>query len=345
MASAECGSLLDDSGICPVCVQPGLSLDAGSAATVREGGKLALPLIISNASTVKRPLFIGGLWAKEDDGELKEISLPFKRIEPGKSANVSIHSGILNHTGIHCIDLRLAVSTRYEWREEEYMFSSMILFPVEGKDPSGPITNISLNADEIGPGTTIYNPTRIESDRAAGLKTHTSQLPLKLLRADHAERLSGRRGYSGGLIVPRDVEFEWADFPDDLAPFDGQIAKPSGLLTFGRGVSSLHGGPTDIRLLVGNDYNSEANKKRSLAISRQHFTLYVECGRLTLHVESQFGVRISGQAYGRTKTVILNDGDIIEPIVKNPKALSLSVSFENQHDTVRKIVIRRNSPS
>lgn len=340
MASAECGSLLDDTGLCPVCVQPEIFLDAGAAVAVREGGRLSMPLMIANGSSVKRPLFINGLWVKESEGDLRKITLPFRRLDSGRSADVGIQSGVLDHAGVHRIDLRIAVSTRYEWREENYVFAGAIIFPVESRDPSGPVTNITVQADQVGAGMTIYNPTRIESERESGEAGLTAPIALKVTRADETERALGLRGYGNGVAVPRDVEFEWRGFPEGHAPFDGLNVKASGLYNFGRGASVRNNGTTDVRLLFDNE--SAKGRENSLAISRQHFSLYIESGRLMLHVDSQFGLRVSNDAYGRTKTVILNDGDTIEPITKKPQEFFITISFEVQHDFVRKVVLTRS---
>ena len=340
MAVSECGSLLNDQGLCPVCVKPELALDAGAAATVHEGGKLALPLTITNASPIARPLFVTGLWVKEDDDDLREIALPFKRLDPGSSANVAIRTGVLDYAGVHQVDLRIAVATRYQWRQEEYVFSSAIIFPVETKEAGGPVTNIHVEGD-AGAGFTVYNPTRIESDRAAGLDRHAGPIRLNAVRADQSERLLKRRGYEDGLIVPRMVEFEWVGFGDGNTPFAGPIVQPSGLLCCGRNATDLELGANAVRLLAGPLENID--KKASLAISRQHFTFYTECGRLMLRVDSQFGLKINDQSFARTKTVALRDGDIIRPIRKAPDALSISIDFETQQDTVQRVIVRRRS--
>ena len=338
MAVAECGSLLNEQGLCPVCVAPALSLDAGAAATVREGGKLALPLAISNASPLSRPLFVTGLWMKEDDGDLREISLPFKRLEPGAVANVAVRTGVLDHAGVHQVDLRIAVATRYQWREEEYVFSSAIVFPVETKDPGGPVTNIHVDGD-VGAGFTVYNPTRIEDDRASGRETHIAPIRLNAIRADQSERLLKRRGYESGLTVPRNVEFQWEGFGEGNAPFAGPILHPSGLLCFGRNATTLETGANAARLLVGPIDNIDV--QASLAISRQHFTIYTESGRLMLRVDSQFGLLVNDQALGRTKTIELKDGDVIRPLQKRPDAHAVSICFEARRDTVQRIIVKR----
>lgn len=340
-AAAECGSLLDDAGMCPVCVRPELKLDAGAAATVREGGKLALPLMISNASTIGRPLFVTGLWMKEDDGDLHEITLPFQRLEPGASANVAIRTGVLDYAGVHQVDLLIAVATRYQWFEEEYVFASSIMFPVESKDPAAPVTNINVSGKEIGAGLTIYNPTRIENDRAAGIETHQRSIPLRKTRADEEERRQQKRGYPDRLYVPRDVQFEWKGFGETYVPFDGPALAPGGLLSFGRNSRDSDSGANDVQLAVGG--KGELNEAATLHISRHHFTLYIASGRLMLRVDSQFGLRVNDQSYGRTKTVILKHGDTITPLRKSPDSLRLTVQFESNNETVTRIIVRRAS--
>ena len=343
MAVAECGSLLDETGLCPVCVRPELSLDAGAAASVREGGKLALPLVITNASTVGRPLFITGLWMSEDDsGDPREIPLPFERLEPGGSANIAVRTGVLDYAGVHRIDLLMAVATRYRFREEEYIFSSSIVFPVESRDPDGPSVNVNVTAETVGAGFTVYNPTRIESDRAKGIEAHAAPIPLDKIRADEAERKRHRRGYENRLRVPRTVAMEWRGFDEGHAPFDGPNLATSGLLSFGRNAIDAADGGNDVRLAV-SAADGGIDGAATLQISRNHFTLYVSSGRLMLRVDSQFGVRVNDESYGRTKTVLLNDGDTIHPLRKQPAALAITVDFEADNNLVNRIVLRRTS--
>ncbi|MEM5518346.1 FHA domain-containing protein [Henriciella sp. AS95] len=341
MAFQECHSVLDSTGKCPVCVRPELSLDAGAASTVREGGKLALPLIIRNGSHVGRPLFVTGLWTKEDDSHWTEIPLDFERLDPEAAANVGIRTGVLDHAGIHRIDVRIAIATRYQWREEAFVLTSSIVFPVESKDPDGPVTNITLTADQIGAGTTIYNPTRIEQDRSRGIETNTRAIPLKTQRADKVETDSGLRGYDDGKVVPRWVSFAWKGFAEEDHPEEGIILDAAGLLYLGRNAVGRAEDGNDARLVVNARDGSVS--KLTGSISRQHFSFYTESGRLCLRVDSQFGLRVNGDAYGRTKTVTLHDGDVISPLRTHPDALKIKVTFEAERDNVTRIVLNRTS--
>lgn len=339
MAHSECGGLLNDAELCGVCVDLELSLDTGAASTVREGGKLALPLIVKNASRVGRPVFVTGIWIKEDDGELREVSLPFERLDPQAAGRVAIRTGRLDHAGVHQVDLLISVATRYQWREERHVFASYVVFPVEPKDPGGPSTTINVTADQVGAGFTVYNPTRIEADRAAGLETHARPVNLNLIRADAAERHLGQRGYEDGLIVPRGVEVAWVGFEQDQAPFDGPIAKPSGLLLAGR-KSRQEGNDVCLRIA-----SAEGDDPRSKAISRLMFSLYTESGQFMLRVEGQFGLRVNGHSYERTENVPLQHGDEIQVLRKQPDALTLHVSFELEHQTVSRIRMIRKQQS
>ncbi len=339
MASDECHSLLDKSGMCPVCFQPELYLDAGAANTVREGGKLALPLVLKNRSDVGRPLFVTGLWMKEDETGWTEVPLPFERLDAGALADVGVRTGVLDYAGVHRVDIQIAVASRYHWREEAFVLSSSIMFPVESKDPNGPVTNINVHGENIGPGMTIYNPTRIEQERSKGQESHARPIPLKLARADRAEAKLGRRGYKDGLQVPRDVTFVWRGFQNDNRPADGPILDPSGLLYFGRNAVNRAQDGNDVRLLVTASDGSLSPLTNS--ISRQHFSIYSESGRLMLRVDSQFGLRVSGESFGRTKTVLLHDGDTISPLRKTPDALKITISFESEREQVTRIILTR----
>ena len=340
MAYAECGALLDRSGICQVCMNLELSLDTGAASTVREGGKLALPVIVKNATRVGRPVFVTGLWIKEDDGALREVSLPFERIDPQASTQATIRTGRLDHAGVHQVDVLIAVSTRYQWREERYVFASYIVFPVEPKDPGGPSTTINVTADQVGAGFTVSNPTRIDAERAAGQNTHSAPVPLNLIRADAAERALGQRGYENGVFVPRDVKISWNGFEEGHAPFEGPILKSSGLLLAGR-KSRQDGNDICLRIAA-----TDGDDPRSKAISRLMFSLYTESGRFMMRVEGQFGLRVNGQSFERTENVALNHGDEIQILRKQPDALTLHVNFEIEHQKVSRIrMVRRQKTS
>lgn len=339
MAYDECNSILTPDGFCPACTNIDVSLDAGAAATVREGGKLALPLIIRNKTSARRPVFITGLWIREDDGAYRKISLDFERLDPDVPGHVGIRTGVLDHAGIHQVDVLIAVTSRYMWREETYVFSSSVKFPVEPKDPGGPQTHININADEIGSGFTLYNPTRIEQDRAAGLETHLSAVPLSLRRADMAERDLGIRGYEDGKSMLPAAAFDWLGFDPVDVVMNGPATRNSGLILCGRNGIDLEEGANDASLIVYRD--GEMDERATRSISRHHFTLYPENGRLKLRADGQYGLKVGDASLNRTNTIELNDGDVIYPLKDQPDALSLHVTFDVEGRDISRIRIRR----
>ena len=339
MATDECGGLLDETGRCPVCVAPGMSLDAGSASSVRVGGTLALALIVSNASPVGRPLFIEEMWIKGDDSELRKIDLPFQRLNSGATGEVGLRTGVLDTAGLHRFDIYVVVATRYLWREERYAFTTSIAIPVDPEGPSEIVQNYNIQADAIGAGMTIYNPTRIQQEREAGIATHAEPIQLTLRRADTLERSLGHRGYEGKYAIPRSTSLVWQGFDKGQAPLDGPIRTASGVLSVGRASNAPEGGLNDVRLVISQD--GKIDEAASVHISRRHFQLFIQNDRLKLRVESQNGVRINDEAHRRGAVLTLHDGDVIHPLVRIPDAVSVTVQFEIQHDEVDRIVLKR----
>ncbi|WP_341197857.1 FHA domain-containing protein [Hyphomonas chukchiensis] len=339
MATDECGGLLDAAGCCPVCVAPELSLDAGSATSVRVGGTLALPLIVSNNSPVGRPLFVEEMRIQGDDGEQRPVDLTFQRLNSGSTAEVGLRTGVLETAGLHRFDVHITVATRYLWREERYVFTTSIAIPVDREGPSEIVQNYNIQADAIGAGMTIYNPTRIQKEREAGIATYAEPIRITLRRADTLERTLGHRGYAGNLAVTKSTELVWQGFDKGHAPYDGPIRTHTGVLGIGRASNAPEGGMNDVRLLISR--KGEIDEDASIHISRRHFQLFIENDRLMLRVESQNGLLVGDQALRRGKMVALRDGDLIRPLVRSPDAIALKVQFETRHDEVDRIILKR----
>ena len=339
MATDECGGLLDAGGSCPVCVAPELSLDAGSASSIRAGGSLALPLLVSNQSPVGRPLFVEAMWFKGAEPDLKPVDLTFQRLNPGSTSEVGLRTGVLETTGLHRIDVHLVVATRHLWREERYVFTAAIVIPVEPEDATEIVQNYNIQADAIGAGMTIYNPTRIQKEREAGIAQHAEPIRLTLRRADALDRALGHRGYPSGMSVTKSTALVWKGFDARHAPLDGPIRNATGVLEIGRAASAAEGGLNDVRLIISR--KGQTDEERSVHISRRHFQLFIENDRLMLRVESQNGLKINDTAYRRGKMVILMDGDVIQPLVRDAGIIGIRVQFETQHDEVSQITLQR----
>jgi len=339
MATDECGGLLDAAGCCPVCVVPELSLDAGSASSIKVGGSLALPLLVSNNSPVGRPLFIEELWIKGDDDEPRQVDLTFQRLNSDSTAEVGLRTGVFETAGLHRFDVHIVVATRYLWREERYVFTTAIAIPVDPEGPSEIVQNYNIQADEIGAGMTIYNPTRIQKEREAGIATHAEPIRLTLRRADTLERSLGHRGYKGNLAVTKHTDLIWQGFDAGHAPLDGPIRTQTGVLGLGRASNAPEGGMNDVRLLITQD--GKIDEEASVHISRRHFHLFIENDRLLLRVGSQNGLLLNDTPWRRGKMIALKDGDVIRPLVNRPNAIALKVQFETQHDEVDRIILKR----
>ena len=339
MATDECGGLLDAAGCCPICVAPELSLDAGSASSIKVGGTLALPLLVSNNSPVGRPLFVEEMWLKGDDSEPRQVDLTFQRLNSASTAEVGLRTGVLETTGLHRFDVHIVVATRYLWREERYVFTTAIAIPVDPEGPSEVVQNYNIQADEIAAGMTTYNPTRIQKEREAGIATHAEPIRLTLRRADTLERLLGHRGYKGNLAVTKSTALIWQGFDPGHAPLDGPIRTHTGVVGIGRASNAPEGGMNDVRLVI--THKGEIDEDASVHISRRHFHLFIENDRLMLRVESQNGLLVNDTPWRRGKMIALGDGDVIRPLVRRPNAVALKVQFETQHDEVNRIILKR----
>lgn len=341
MAAEECGGLLDDQGLCTVCVAPHIQVDKGAITAAKVGSAIALPISIANVSVVGRPLFVTALWSREASGEWREETLGWERLEAGQSRPVTITASQMSRAGAHGIDILVAVSSRWRWRAESYAFTASLRILVEDDSAkSAPV--VTIGGDSAGHGNTVYIAG--QSDKDEKFQASTEALDLEMVRAEKEERRLGLRGLSENLWVPKDASFNWHGFPDDETVMDGPILTSDGLLAVGRTRSRRAGGLGDIRLLA-ETLDGTIDENVSKLISRRHFELYIECNRLTLRVNSNSGLRINGEAYGPGKAVILSDGDTITPLVKTPDALSLSVSFQSTHGSVHSITITRTPKS
>lgn len=338
MAAEECGGLLDDQGLCTVCVSPHLQVDAGALKVAKVGGAVSLPVSIANLSVVGRPIFVTRLWSREASGDWREESLGWERLDAGQSRPVSITANKIERAGAHSVEILVELASRWRWRQECYAFSAVLRLMVEGEDTSNaPV--VTLGGESAGHGNTVYISGA--SEKSTTPDTTSEAIDLEMVRAEKEERLLGIRGIDENLWVPRNTRFQWRGFAKDHTTGDGPILTPDGLLAVGRARSRRAGGPGDIRLLAVSPDGS-VDEDVSRLISRRHFELFVECNRLVLRINGTGGVRINEKAYGPGKSVALADGDVIEPIVKSEGELRLHVEFKTQHRSVEDVIISRS---
>lgn len=337
MACEECAGLLDDRGLCTVCVAPYLQVDAGALTAAKVGSSVALPMSLGNLSGVGRPLFVTGLWSREGNGDWRAENLGWERLDAGEARPFSVVANQIERAGAHGLQLLIALASRWRWRQENFAFTANLSLMVENENADkGPVVNIG--GTSAGHGNTVYISGKNDAKPAVQKSDEPVQLPL--VRAEREERRLGLRGIDGENWVPRNAEFSWGGFGEGEAPFPGPIMTQDGMLAVGRSNTRKQGGEGDVRLLIMREDGS-LDEDASRLISRRHFELYIECDRLVLRVTSGSGLRVNGNALGEGKTVRLADGDVITPIVSAPDALGLRVSFRSEHGSARRIAFQR----
>ncbi|ABI77275.1 hypothetical protein HNE_1635 [Hyphomonas neptunium ATCC 15444] len=337
MACEECAGLLDDRGLCTVCVAPYLQVDAGALTAAKVGSAVALPMSIGNLSGVGRPLFVTGLWSREGSGAWREENLGWERLDAGESRPISIVANQIEHAGAHGLQLLIALASRWRWRQENFAFTANLTLMVEdaGSD-KGPVVNIG--GESAGHGNLVYISGK--NDTKPDVQRSDEAVQLALVRAEREERRLSLRGLDADNWIPRNAEFIWKDFGEGDAPFNGPIMTQDGMLAAGRSRTRRQGGEGDVRLLVF-DADGGLDETASRLISRRHFELYIESDRLILRVTAGSGLRVNGNAYGEGKTVRLADGDVIAPMVSAPDTLCLRVNFRTEHGSARQITLQR----
>lgn len=337
MACEECAGLLDDRGLCTVCVAPYLQVDAGALTAAKVGSAVALPISIGNMSGVGRPLFVTGLWSREGGGDWREENIGWERLDAGESRPISIVANQIEHAGAHGLQLMIAMASRWRWRQENFAFMANLALMVEDlASDKAPV--ITIGGESAGHGNLVFIGGK--NDIKPGLQQSEHAAELILVRAEREERRLGLRGIDANNWVPRNAEFIWKDFGDSAAPFEGPIMTHDGMLAVGRSRVRREGGEGDVRLLVF-DASGGLDEASSRLISRRHFELYIESDRLILRVTAGSGLRLNGKAYGEGKTIQLADGDVIAPITSDPDKLSLRVNFRTEHGSARQITFQR----
>ncbi len=343
MAFEECGGLVDDVGLCTVCVAPHVQLTPGAMINAPIGGEVALPFDLANLSSVGRPLFVTGLWSREGRDDWRAERLDWERLDAGCRAAASVTATRIEKAGSHKIDIMVAVATRWRWREENWAFATSVLLAVHDDDDKagGPVVQIS--GENIGHGNLINISGLVGGDDREDKRT-TDAIDLPMQRLDIAERQLGLRGMDSKLRVPRNTPVTFAGFGKGDHPASGRpILTPNGLIAFGRARTSGEGAG-DVRI-VAEDADGVADEDLSRMISRRHFELCIENDRLVLRVTGSNGVRVNGDAYGPDKCVTLKDGDRIAPIVDAPDRLGIDVRFSCELDRVSAIRLTRQPKS
>ena len=335
MAFAECGGIVDDSGMCPVCVQPQLHLDQGASLSAAVGGSVVVPIELVNGSHVDRPLFVRRLWSREKGG-WREERLGWERLRPGESAQASVTACEFVTHGLHEIEIMWEVATQWLSREERFAFSARVQLEIADPAKVKQGDNINITAAN---GNVIEVRSR-EGD-GGGVERTVQRLAMKVRRVERTEREQGLRGIDADTVMPRSARFELLGFAaGHVLAASRPIVTPDAMLHFGRAYLRGAGGEGDVRLLL-QTRDGKLDEEASAFISRRHFDIYVENERPVLRVASNNGVRVNGKAHGVDRLVQLADGDVIAPLVADPAAVELRVRFRHELNRISAIELTR----
>ncbi len=331
MAFDQCNSLVGADGLCRACVAPHLIIVPGATMHAPVGGSVTLPFDLMNASDKDRPLFITGLWSREDS-EWREERLGWEELGPKDRASASVVARDISKPGTHEIEIMFAVATRFKQREERFAFSTRVLLTIQGESSSvGPTIQIS-SENEMNGNVIQIQDSNSGSDDPTGKVIDA--IDMKLVRLDREERALGLRGMGDGSSVRRSAAFEFTGFPSDHHIRSGlPPVTPDGLLIFGREKSRQNGGTSDVRILA-TDVNGKLEREISKQISRRHFDVFLENDCLIIRARGRNGLRLNGKALPNEARAALNDGDRIEPLVDHGELIALKVHFSREHNRV-----------
>ena len=339
MAFQECGGVVDQSGMCPVCVQPHLHITPGATLHAAVGGSVAVPLELVNGSQVDRPLFVKRLWIREK-GDWREERLGWEKLQPGESAPATVTACEMDAHGLHGIAIMWEVATQWKTRQEHFAFSSLVQIEIANQAAEQG-TNIQITAEnQTGNVIQIH-----ERDRnATGGGRVVEKIDMIVQRQDKLEREMGLRGMDDGSTISRSARFVLRGFADDhVLAASRPIVTPDATLRFGRTYLRGQGGDIDARLLLQTE-DGILDEVESEFISRRHFEIYVENERPMLRVLSNNGVRVNGSGYGVDKLVQLADGDEIAPLRQDQQALSIKLRFRRELSSISAIELTRSPP-
>ncbi len=336
-AFADCGGLVSPGGPCPHCVAPRLSLDAGATTQSKKGDRLAIPLVLRNASTSGRALWVKRIEQRESDSP-ELVALTFDAVEAGGERRFPIETAPLDESGSRTIRVVLVVATRHRNLEEEYAFKADLTVAISGTEAQSVTNNITVS----GTGHLFHKS--FDSGKGEGAAT-AADTAIPLERAERYEIEQGIRGYaSSGWRVPRQVPFTFKGFRDADHPGREATMAGQGRLSFGRN----RRGPAPESGMIANDVclrafarSGEVDEPATLAISRHHFDLVIANERLCLHAAASKGVQVAGRLVPAGQLVPLASGDDIVPIPDHPEKLALRVTFTHAFDTVEHVTITR----
>jgi hypothetical protein len=342
LAFAECGGLVSSRDPCPRCFAPELMIDAGAVVHSRKGDRIAVPLVLINASPAGRPLWVKRL-IKRESGAEHAVSLTWERLDAGRERHFTLDTPPLADGGTHTLGVLLVIGSRYKGLEEEYAFATDIFVTVSGQDERQ--INQTINfAGPVGDNALVNTALRSELAAEQGRGGLQNRQPVRLWREDKYEFDNDIRGYRKERVrVYRDVELTFTGFPQADCPPNARM-RPATRVACGRNsrtpdpATSAPGNDVSLRVY---DRKGGIDEPATLAISRHHFDLVVVNDRLCLQVRTSHGMELNREVIASGAVSPLTPKDRIVPIPGRPDKLTLNVSYSSSRDTVEQIQVRR----
>ena len=343
---AVCGALLEHGGHCEHHVNPVLELDPGfSPARLGEDEHLSIDLKLTNLSPAARLTELRAHVRYGDSDDWTRKSIPARTLNPLKAHEFSLDIGRLA-AGTQKAEVALDFHAEIGTCTERYAFSSTILLRVDQKDTRTikktiNIKNSKLAAGAAGvvtTGDTIMDGSRPSMDRPAN-----PPIVLKLLQRNATFELDQEvRGYPEGSIE-RDVELIFRNF---VKEHHTPIPRPflhKRKLRCGRDGVQIKKDPNDLCLRAMNSASGQWDQKASMQISRHHFDLLLQDGRLHLMDRPRSaGVWIDNERVAPLKPQVLKNGSCVSLLLRQvPHPIRFRLQFLDDRQEITHIVLRR----
>jgi hypothetical protein len=347
MAFAECRSLVTPTQPCPTCLAPVLMIDAGAVVTASAGERMSVPLVLLNASTAGRTLWVKRA-AKRDGKTEQPITLDWEQLEARAEQSIALDTPPMVEGGTYTLNLIFVLATRYKGLEEDFAFAASVSVKVAKSDAGPQNVSVTVTGGSEGTGAGHNVIANIRADRAAemaaGALENRKIVPLR--RAERYELEQGIRGYtSSGLRVLRHVEFAFSGFTDDETPAPGAALVPRGRMLFGRNsrtvAPSATVAPNDVCLRAYEAKTKKVDEPATMAISRHHFELVVVNDRLCVHARATKGMQVNAEELTPGQVCAIVPGDRIVPIPGRSDKLALHVRFTSSIGVVEHVEVSR----
>lgn len=345
MAFAECGGLVGPGDYCRSCVSPQLAIAAGAVVHSKKGERIAIPLVLLNASPSGRPFWVTRL-VKREGGSDYPVGMTWERVDAGRERHFTLDTAPLAEGGTHNFGIVMVIASRFKGLEESYAFATDILVTVSGQDAQQINQTINFSGAHFETGGLVNTSLKTNDTRDAGPGGLKDRLPLPFDRQDRYELDHEIRGYRHPpLVVPRNAEFAFTGFAAEDVPPGGLLSQLTGRISCGR--SSRVPDPTgagitnDVALRV-YDRKGAVEEPATLAISRHHFDLVVVNDRLCVHARTSQGLEVNGELIASGSVTPLRPGDRLIPIPGRADKMALQFNFAPSTGTAERVHVRRN---